>query len=63
MSLTVQELKDKISMIDKDLDKLRTEGGNSRKLEVLAEYREYVSDELAVLQREIRATNNLQKPK
>jgi hypothetical protein len=53
--LTIQELKDKISMVDKDLSTLRSEPGNERKLSVLSEYRNYLLDELRMLEHENRS--------
>ena len=52
MSLTIQELKEKIAMIDKDLAKLRSEPSNDRKLAVLSEYRDYITDEIKILENE-----------
>jgi hypothetical protein len=52
MSLTIQELKDKLVMIEKDLETLRLTGESGRKLEVLAEYKEYIRDEIRFLENE-----------
>ena len=52
MSLTIQELKDKLIMIEKDLETLRMTGESGRKLEVLAEYKEYIRDEIKFLENE-----------
>jgi hypothetical protein len=52
--LTIQELKDKIAMVDKDLLSLRSDPGNERKLSVLSEYRDYLTDELKMLENENR---------
>jgi hypothetical protein len=46
MSLTIQELKDKIEMVNKDIQGLRGEPGNDHKASVLADYIEYLKDEL-----------------
>lgn len=51
-SLTIAELKDKLSIIDKDLEKLRLTGESGRKLEVLSEYRDYIKDEIKFLENE-----------
>jgi hypothetical protein len=52
MSLTVQELKDKLVMIEKDIEALRLTGESGRKLEVMAEYKEYIRDEIRFLENE-----------
>lgn len=53
--VTIQDLKDKIAMVDKDLASLRSEPGSERKLSVLAEYKEYLKDELRMLEHENRS--------
>ena len=53
-SLTVAQLKEKLAMIDKDLASLQGEVGNERKLQVLAEYKEYIQDEIKQLENESR---------
>ena len=50
MSLSQDDLKDRISKIEFDIEKLRGEPNNSRKIEALNEYREYLKDELKRLQ-------------
>lgn len=52
MSLTIQELKDKFVMIEKDIETLRLTGESGRKLEVLTEYKEYIRDEIRFLENE-----------
>jgi hypothetical protein len=52
MSLTIQELKDKFAMIEKDIETLRLTGESGRKLEVLTEYKEYIRDEIRFLENE-----------
>ena len=52
MSLTIQELKNKFAMIEKDIETLRLTGESGRKLEVLAEYKEYIRDEIKFLENE-----------
>lgn len=49
MSLSQEDLKERISQIEFDLEKLRSEPNNSRKIEALNEYRDYLKDELARL--------------
>lgn len=44
--LSVEELQEKLQMIEADLNLLRQEPGNDRKLEALAHYKEYIQDEL-----------------
>ena len=55
-SITITQLKEKLVMIDKDLASLRGEVGNERKLQVLAEYKEYIQDEIKQLENEARRT-------
>ena len=50
--LTIQELKEKVSMVNKDLESLRGEPGNDRKIAVLTEYRDYILDEIKFLENE-----------
>jgi hypothetical protein len=50
--LTVADLKEKLKIIDQDLDALRSTGDASRKLEVLSEYRAYIEDEIKYLENE-----------
>jgi hypothetical protein len=51
-ALSVKELREKLVMIDSDLAKLRSEAGSDRKLQVLSEYREYIYDEIKMLENE-----------
>jgi hypothetical protein len=53
--MTREEVVDKISMIDKDLDRLRKDSGNERQLSALVEYREYLQYELDQLEDENRS--------
>jgi hypothetical protein len=46
MTLTVQEIKDKIEQVTKDLAKIQSEPGNDRKSESLGLYIDYLKDEL-----------------
>jgi ribosomal protein L29 len=52
--LTIDELKEKIEQVKKDLESLRATGDASRKLEILNEYKTYLEDELKMLKREQR---------
>ena len=44
--LTLQELKEKLAMVEKDLEALRKQGESGRKLEVMSDYRDYIKDEI-----------------
>ena len=60
MSLTIEQLEEKITRAKKDAEALRATGDSSRRSEVLAEYIEMLEEDL------YRAKNfseNLQKPK
>jgi len=46
MSLTVQEIKEKIDMVNKDIENLRSDVGNDRKISILVDYIDYLKDEL-----------------
>ena len=48
--LTVQELKEKLAMVEKDLEALRKQGESGRKLEVMSDYRDYIKDEIRMLE-------------
>jgi hypothetical protein len=50
--MTRDEFVEKISMIDKDLERLRREVGNERQLSALVEYRDYLQYELDQLEDE-----------
>jgi uncharacterized protein YeeX (DUF496 family) len=49
-SLTIAELKDKLAMVERDLEDLRKQGESGRKLEILSEYKEYIKDEIRMLE-------------
>lgn len=44
--MTKEDYEEKISLINKDLDRLRKEAGNERQISALVEYRAYLQDEL-----------------
>ena len=44
-----EEYEEKISLIDKDIERLRKEAGSERQLSALIEYRDYLKDELKQL--------------
>jgi len=49
MSLSRQEIKDKICMVETDLENLRNNSSSDKKLSILSEYRDYLKDELKLL--------------
>ncbi len=53
--LTIEDLKEKLKVIDQDLETLRSMGDTGRKLGVLTEYRNYIKDEIKFLEDENRS--------
>ena len=53
--LTVDEMKSKVEKVKKDIAELMAAGQTGRKLEVLIEYKEYLEDELDLMQQELRS--------
>jgi hypothetical protein len=53
--LTIENLKEKLKIIDQDLETLRSMGDSGRKLGVLTEYRDYIKDEIKFLEDENRS--------
>jgi hypothetical protein len=51
MSLTVQELNEKIEGIKLDIEKLRGEVGSDRKIMFLSDYIDYLKDEIKEAER------------
>lgn len=51
-SLTLTELEDKLRIIDADIEMLRSDPGNERKLEALSMYRDFISDQIFELKNE-----------
>jgi hypothetical protein len=51
MSLTVQELNEKIEGIKLDIEKLRGEPGSDRKIMFLTDYIDYLKDEIKEAER------------
>lgn len=49
MSLDIPALEDKIKKVEIDIDNLNSLGKGGRQLEVLAQYKEYLEDELRIL--------------
>jgi hypothetical protein len=54
MSLTKKELKEKISQVDQDLKKLAESGGTIQAVSTLSSYKEYLEDELRMMERNER---------
>lgn len=54
MSLTINDLKEKIERVKTDIEELRQSGDASRKTEVLLEYKKYLEEELEHLKNEQR---------
>lgn len=44
--MTLEQLKEKIEQVSKDLREIQSDGGNVRKVEALSEYKRYLEDEL-----------------
>ena len=55
MSLTIQELNEKIEIINTDIEKLRSDAGNERKITFLLDYIDYLKDEIKEVERANRA--------
>lgn len=56
--LTAEQMKEKIEMVKRDLDRLRMQGGNDRQMSVLLEYQNYLEDELKFIQNENRSNQS-----
>jgi hypothetical protein len=50
MSLDTTTLREKIKMVEMDISNLNSQGAGGRQLEVLAQYKEYLEDELRILE-------------
>ncbi len=50
MSLDTTALREKIKMVEMDIGNLNSQGTGGRQLEVLAQYKEYLEDELRILE-------------
>ena len=50
MSLDTIALREKIKMVEMDISNLNSQGTGGRQLEVLAQYKEYLEDELRILE-------------
>ena len=53
--LSITDLEAKIRQVTNDLELLRASGEGSRKLEVLAQYKEFLEDDLKALKNEQRS--------
>jgi len=53
--ITIQDLQEKIKLVNKDIESLHTSGDASRKLEMLNEYKKYLEDEIKFLKNEQRS--------
>jgi len=51
MSLTAKEIKEKIDMVNADIDNMRSAMGNERKISMLIDYIDYLKDELKEAER------------
>jgi hypothetical protein len=54
MSLSIEQLKEKIAAVESDLTNLRADHGNDRKISTLADYIAYLKDDLRFLEQEQR---------
>ena len=52
MSLTIDELKEKIKQVENDIVRLNNQGETGRKFEVLNEYKKYLEDELQLIKQD-----------
>jgi hypothetical protein len=53
--LSISDLEAKIKQVIDDLELLRSNGESSRKLEILAQYKEFLEDDLKALKNEQRS--------
>jgi hypothetical protein len=51
MSLTKEQLAERIKQVDQDLQKIRSAGADEKKIFTLIQYKEYLQDELKLLER------------
>lgn len=56
MSVNVNDLKLKLELISKDIDRLNQESGHSQKVEMLYEYQKYILDEIKELEEKSRTS-------
>lgn len=48
--ITIKDVQEKIARVDKDIAQLRTDGGAERALAALGDYKDYLKDELRMLE-------------
>lgn len=58
--LTAKELKEKIAMVEKDLQRLQASGADIRQISVLTDYKDYLKEQLLLAE---NFNKDLQKPK
>lgn len=58
--VTIQDLQERVKRVEDDMQKLRVEGGENagRKLEVLADYKSYLQDEIREIKNEQKANGS-----
>lgn len=50
--LSILEIKEKISIVEKDIERLRASGADLKHITVLSEYKSYLEDEIRILKNE-----------
>ncbi len=53
MSLTKEQLEERIKRVDEDMKRLRSTGADEKKMFALAQYKDYLQDELKILNQKI----------
>lgn len=49
MSLTKEQLEERIKRVDEDMRRIRSAGADEKKIFALSQYKEYLQDELKIL--------------
>ena len=57
MSLTVEELREKIEYIKKDIPRLQVENGSDKKISMMYDYIDFVKEEIKMLDEQNRKNN------
>lgn len=57
MSLTVEELREKIEYIKKDITRLQVENGSDKKISMMYDYIDFVKEEIKMLDEQNRKNN------
>ena len=52
--ITIFELKEKLRIVNEDIARMQQEPGSDKKLEVMAQYQDYIKDEIRMLEQEER---------